>query len=55
MDAPSLQRVVEHFGDFGLPYASGLLAAVPEPASAAAIFVCMLGSIGPRRRRAGDF
>ncbi|MBC8107588.1 MAG: hypothetical protein H7Z14_13435, partial [Anaerolineae bacterium] len=31
MDAPSLQKVLQHFGQFGETYANGFLNSVPEP------------------------
>jgi hypothetical protein len=49
MDAPALQLVMDHFADFGQPYASSFLNAVPEPTS-----VLALGGIAAaikRRRR----
>jgi hypothetical protein len=50
MDAPALQLVMEHFEQFGVPYAISFYNAVPEPTSLAlcaglATFACM------RRRR----
>jgi autotransporter-associated beta strand protein len=32
LDSPAMRKVVEHFDQFGLPYAQAFLAAVPEPA-----------------------
>jgi hypothetical protein len=48
-DDPSVQKVVEHFAQFGVPYAKQFLAAVPEPA--AAVTLILLGSAAIVRRR----
>jgi hypothetical protein len=50
MNTPALQMVVDHFDDFGVPYAQGFLNAVPEPTTIG------LGTVGTammtlRRRR----
>jgi hypothetical protein len=50
LDAPGVEAVIEHFGSFGLPYARGLLAAIPEPVTVALAGLAMLG--GRRTRRA---
>jgi hypothetical protein len=52
MGAPSLQVVVQHFGDFGIPYASHFLAAVPEPATVGLIGLISTAALAGRRRRA---
>jgi hypothetical protein len=51
LNDPAVQKVVEHFDRFGLPYASAFLAAVPEPAAGVGLALSMLGVIGGRRRR----
>ncbi|MBC8109179.1 MAG: PEP-CTERM sorting domain-containing protein, partial [Anaerolineae bacterium] len=52
MDAPSLQLVMNHLGQFGEQYAAGFLNAVPEPTSALAISgLAALAASGRRRRR----
>lgn len=43
MDEPALRIVEQHFVQFGQPYATSLLAAVPEPVSATALFVAISG------------
>ncbi|MBC8109057.1 MAG: PEP-CTERM sorting domain-containing protein [Anaerolineae bacterium] len=51
MDAPSLQLVMEHFGQFGEQYAAGFLASVPEPASLGALGLIAGVTLVRRRRR----
>ena len=46
---PGTRKVLEHFQQFGLPYARHFLAAVPEPATLAA--VSLVASLLSRRRR----
>ncbi len=48
MDSPALQKVVEHFAEFGAPYAGGFLNAVPEPTSSVTVVV---GAVVLQRRR----
>jgi hypothetical protein len=50
MNTKALQKVVEHFGDFGTPYAANFLASVPEPASLGMIAAAAV--LFGRRRRA---
>ncbi|MBC8108185.1 MAG: PEP-CTERM sorting domain-containing protein, partial [Anaerolineae bacterium] len=50
MDAPSLQLVVDHLGQFGEQYAAGFLASVPEPTSAI-VFAGLAASAASVRRR----
>jgi autotransporter-associated beta strand protein len=51
-DQPGVAKVIEHFGQFGLPYASALLATVPEPAATLALVgVPALAGMTRRRRR----
>jgi hypothetical protein len=49
MNTPELQIVVQHFDQFGLPYAQGVLNSVPEPGSLSAVGGVAL--LGLRRRR----
>jgi hypothetical protein len=49
MDTPALQKVVEHYADFGQPYGTSFLSAVPEPAGALALVA--LTPLILRRRR----
>jgi autotransporter-associated beta strand protein len=52
LDQPGVQKVIEHFGQFGLPYAASFLAAVPEPASFGGLIgIAAASSIAMRRRR----
>jgi hypothetical protein len=44
--------VLEHFDQFGTPYASGFLNAVPEPTSALALSALAALAGSKRRRRA---
>ncbi|MBC8105514.1 MAG: hypothetical protein H7Z14_02900 [Anaerolineae bacterium] len=52
MDAPSLQKVLQHFGQFGETYANGFLNSVPEPGALSLAFIAtsMLARRGRRRR-----
>ncbi|CAN5582305.1 hypothetical protein BH09PLA1_BH09PLA1_05050 [soil metagenome] len=50
--SPSLQKVLEHYQEFGAPYAHGFLSAVPEP-GAGALCAAVAGALIRRRRRAG--
>jgi hypothetical protein len=50
LDDPSVQQIVEHFTDFGLPYAQHFLAAVPEP-GAMGLLLPVFAFLGRRRRR----
>jgi len=52
MNTPELQVVVQHFDQFGLPYAQAVLNSVPEPASMSMIAGVAL--LGLRRRRRGN-
>jgi hypothetical protein len=52
MDAPGLIAVVQHFQQFGIPYAAHFLAAVPEPSSAAVMIAATAALARVRRRRA---
>jgi hypothetical protein len=49
MNTRALQKVVEHFNDFGTPYAANFLASVPEPSTLGLGAVAALGLL--RRRR----
>ncbi|MBC8105013.1 MAG: hypothetical protein H7Z14_00355 [Anaerolineae bacterium] len=51
MDAPSLQLVMQHLGQFGETYAAGFLAAVPEPTSAMTLLGLAAPALAARRRR----
>jgi hypothetical protein len=51
MSDPALQRVKEHFSEFGSDYANHLLSAVPEPSALALIGVPALVGTARRRRR----
>jgi hypothetical protein len=52
LNDPAVKKVVEHFDQFGVPYAAAFLAAVPEPAGLG-ILGCAIGSsLLARRRRA---
>ena len=48
---PGTQKVLEHYNEFGLGYAQGFLAAVPEPASLAAVGVAALAAMSRGRKR----
>jgi len=52
MSDPALQKVAEHFEQFGEGYAAGFLAAVPEPTSLGIIGLAAGALMGRRRRRA---
>jgi hypothetical protein len=51
LDDPGVQKVIEHFGQFGLPYANAFLAAVPEPTTLASAGVVALATLLSRRNR----
>ena len=52
MNTPALRMVMEHFDQFGMPYAQGFLNAVPEPTSALALLgMQVLACTVLRRRR----
>jgi hypothetical protein len=51
MNALPLQKVVEHFDEFGLGYANSFLSAIPEPTGAIAPGLAALLGLTPRRRR----
>jgi len=51
MNTPALQMVMNHFDQFGVPYAQGFLNAVPEPTSAMLLGVPALAGMALRRRR----
>jgi hypothetical protein len=51
MNTPALQKVVEHFDQFGVPYAQSFLNAVPEPTSAGALTVMAVAALARRRRK----
>ncbi|MBC8109178.1 MAG: PEP-CTERM sorting domain-containing protein [Anaerolineae bacterium] len=50
MDAPSLQLVMQHLGQFGERYAAGYFNSVPEPTSALALSGLAALAAGGRRR-----
>ncbi|MBC8106393.1 MAG: hypothetical protein H7Z14_07380 [Anaerolineae bacterium] len=49
MNGPELRMVVEHFNQFGQPYANAFLAAVPEPTTA--VLAVTFGALSLLRRR----
>jgi autotransporter-associated beta strand protein len=51
LDNPSVQEVVQHFGQFGVPYASAFLAAVPEPMTVGVFGLAAATATLARRRR----
>jgi hypothetical protein len=51
MNTPQLHMIMEHFDQFGLPYAQSFLNAVPEPASVSVIGGLVSVFAGKRRRR----
>jgi hypothetical protein len=52
LDDPAVQKVAEHFGAFGDPYANAFLsAAVPEPASLVSMLIAAAAMTMTRRRR----
>jgi hypothetical protein len=51
MNSPALQKVVEHFNEFGVPYAQSFLNAVPEPASVSTIGLMAVAMMARRRRK----
>jgi hypothetical protein len=51
MNDPALQKVADHFAQFGQPYASGFLNAVPEPAGATTLISGLAASAASLRRR----
>jgi hypothetical protein len=50
MDAPALQLVLEHFEQFGVPYAASFLNAVPEPGTASLLSIAALALTRRRTR-----
>ena len=50
LDDPAMQKVVEHLGTFGDPYAGAFLSAVPEPASLIPIAFAAAAITFTRRR-----
>jgi hypothetical protein len=48
--AAGVDKVTEHFGQFGVPYANAFLAAVPEPSSIVAVGALAVAVAGRRRR-----
>ena len=50
MNSPALQLVIEHFAQFGQPYANGFINAVPEPASILALSMIAASRKCLRRR-----
>jgi len=54
MDTPGLQMVMDHFNQFGQPYASGFLNAVPEPTMAGFVSIMALSALTRRRARRRD-
>jgi len=50
MNTPALQLVMDHFDQFGVPYAQGFLNAVPEPTSALALSGIAVATMARRRR-----
>jgi hypothetical protein len=51
MNTPGLHLVMDHFDQFGVPYAQSFLNAVPEPASAAVVGAICAATIPMRSRR----
>ena len=51
MNTPSLQKVMDHFEQFGNGYAQSFLNAVPEPSSALTLSGLAIVAAGKRRRR----
>jgi hypothetical protein len=49
-DDPALRMVAQHFEQYGVAYARGFLAAVPEPAHVALLSLASFASTLPRRR-----
>ena len=52
MDTPALHMVMNHFDEFGAPYAQGFLNAVPEPTSM--MMLTGLAALAARRRRGSN-
>jgi hypothetical protein len=50
-EAAGVAEVIEHFEQFGLPYAQHFLAAVPEPGSIASLVTSAATLMSVRRRR----
>jgi hypothetical protein len=52
LDDSSVQKVVEHFEQFGPQYGAAFLAAIPEPMSLAGVVACAAGArlVGRHRR-----
>jgi hypothetical protein len=50
-DAAALRAVMEHFSEFGVPYAAAFLAAVPEPTTIVALAALGMSSLISRRPR----
>jgi hypothetical protein len=50
MSDPALQKVLQHFDDFGSDFAGHFLSAVPEPGTIGLAGIAMLGAMRRRRR-----
>lgn len=50
MNTPELQKVVQHFNQFGVSYSNAVMSAVPEPASLSVLAAAALGTTVRRRR-----
>jgi hypothetical protein len=50
---PAVQKVVAHFSEFGAPYSTAFLSAVPEPTSLVSLVVVAAGMMLTRRRNHG--
>jgi len=51
MNTPALQKVVDHFAEFGVPYAQSFLNSVPEPASVSVLSLTAVATLARRRRK----